>query len=145
MATILAGPEYATISSFLGATKNADGTYSFNGMEKIPDKWTNRVAPYTNNDVTTEILAQFLEHPILFGGNTGNGGFDTISYGSIKNGKPVATPGSPETPCLLYQLMTGSVPSSLNAVITPTVTALSFALSKLNPLFKNLGCPIPLT
>jgi hypothetical protein len=138
-------PDYDTISSFFGARKNADGTYSFNGEEKIPDNWRNRVSPYTNNDVTTEILAQYLAYPVLFGGNTGNGGFNTISFGSIQNGSIIATPNSPQTSCLLYQLATGSVPSSLNSVITPTVGALSFALSKLNPLFNNLGCPIPLT
>jgi len=65
-------PDYETISSFFGAKKNDDGTYSFTGKEKIPDNWTNRVAPYTNTDVTTEILVQYLKYPVLFGGNTGN-------------------------------------------------------------------------
>jgi hypothetical protein len=32
----------------------------------------------------------YLEHPVLFGGATGNGGFDLISFGSIQNGKLVA-------------------------------------------------------
>ncbi|RDW80106.1 putative aromatic peroxygenase [Coleophoma cylindrospora] len=139
-------PDYDTISSFFGATKNADGTYSFNNAERIPDNWTNRVTPYTNNDVTAEILAQYLEYPVLFGGATGNGGFNLINFGSsIQNGKLVAKPGTAETACLLYQLVTQSVPSSLNSIVTPTVNALTFALSKFDPSFKNLGCPIPLT
>ncbi|KAL3422271.1 hypothetical protein PVAG01_06427 [Phlyctema vagabunda] len=138
-------PDYDTISSFFGAQKNSDGTYSFNNAEKIPDNWTNRVTPYSNTDVTTEILAQYLEYPVLFGGATGNGGFDLISFGSIKDGKLIAAPGSKETLCLLYQLVTGPIPSSLNGLVTPTVEALSFAASKLDPSFKNLGCPIPLT
>lgn len=36
--------DYYTISSFFGATKLANGTYAFNGHEKIPDNWTNRVS-----------------------------------------------------------------------------------------------------
>jgi hypothetical protein len=137
-------PDYKTISTFFGAVKNSDGTYSF-GVEKIPDNWTNRVAPYTNEDVTAEILAQYLEYPVLFGGATGNGGFDLINFETIKNGSLVAAPGTSETSCLLYQLATQSVPSYLNGVITPTVQALSFLGSKLDPSFKNLGCPQPLT
>jgi hypothetical protein len=78
------GPSYTpnlpTISSFFGASKNADGTYSF---EKIPDNWCNRVSPYTNNDVTLKVIAQYLEHPVLFGGVTGNGGFDLVNFGNI--------------------------------------------------------------
>ena len=36
-------PDYYTISSFFGAHRNKDGSYSFNGQEKIPANWTNRV------------------------------------------------------------------------------------------------------
>lgn len=138
-------PDYATISSFFGAQKNSDGTYSFTGQEKIPDNWTNRVRPYSNEDVTAEILAQYLEYPVLFGGATGNGGFDLINFQTIQNGSLIATPGTSETSCLLYQLATQSVPSYLNGLITPTVQALSFLGSKLDPSFSNLGCPQPLT
>ncbi|KAF7870424.1 hypothetical protein EAF04_004169 [Stromatinia cepivora] len=138
-------PDYETISTFFGAVKNADGSYSFNGGEKIPDNWTNRVTPYTTVDVTVEILAQYLQYPVLFGGATGNGGFDVLNFGFIKNGTLIATPGSTETSCLLYQLATQSIPSSLNGIITPTINTLAFVLKKLNPLFGNLGCPIALT
>jgi len=137
-------PDEATITSFFGTTRQADGTYVFNGEEKIPDNWYNRVSPYSNIDVTAEILAQYLEYPVLFGGATGNGGFDLLNFGNIKNGKLVAAPG-PETACLLYQLATQSLPSYTNGLVTPTVEALSFVLSKLSPQLKNLGCAIPLT
>lgn len=138
-------PDYPTISSFFGATKNTDGTYTFNGGERIPPNWTNRVSPYSNTDVTTEILAQYLEYPVLFGGSTGNGGFDLLNFGSIQNGTLIAKPRSKETSCLLYQLATQSVPSSLNSVVTPLVGALDWAVQKLEPAFGNLGCPIALT
>jgi len=140
-------PDYATISSFFGATKNSDGTYSFNNMEKIPDNWTNRLEPYSLMDVGREIFAQYIEYPVLFGGNTGNGGFDFIAdFGSIKDGKLIAQPTAKQVGCLLYQLTTERVPSSLNTVVTPSVNALSWAASKLLPaLGPNFGCPSPLT
>ncbi|KAK4900619.1 hypothetical protein LTR27_002335 [Elasticomyces elasticus] len=139
-------PDLATISSFFGAEKQSDGTWKY-VYEKIPPNWTNRVAPYTNNDVTLEIVSMYLENPVLFGGNTADGSFDGLNFGAIKNGtiSPGITPK--ETSCLLYQLVTGqAMPSSLNGVITPTVDALTFALTKLGATgLKNLGCPIPLT
>jgi hypothetical protein len=142
------GPDYIpdepTISSFFGAEKLADGTYTFNHAEQIPANWTNRVNPYTNEDITAEILAQYLEYPVLSGGATGNGGFDLINFGNIKNGTLVAPPGT-ATVCLLYQLATQSVPSYLNGLITPTVQALTFVAIKVGPTLVNLGCPQPLT
>jgi hypothetical protein len=113
--------------------------------EKLPDNWTNRVSPYTNNDVTTEILTMYLENPVLFGGNTADGSFDGINFGAIKDGKIEASISAKDTSCLLYQLATGQIPSSLNGIITPTVEALSFVATKLGPEFDNLGCPIALT
>lgn len=138
-------PDLPTISSFFGAVQGSDGTWSFNGQEKIPANWTARTAPYTLELVGQEIFSQYGLYPVEFGGNTGNGQFNLISGpGGIQNGKFNATSASSAT-CLLYQLATERLPSSLNGVITPTVTGLSFALSKLNPMFKNLGCPIRLT
>lgn len=143
------GPDYIpdkqTISSFFGASENADGTYSFNGQEKIPDNWYNRVEPYGLLDVGEQILGQYLAYPVLFGGNTGNGGFDGLNFGDgIKDGSLVGVDATTVV-CLIYQLATQSVPSSLDGLITPTVNALSFVLTKVNPQFANLGCPLALT
>lgn len=138
-------PDLASISSFFGAKKNDDGSYSFNDMEKIPDNWTNRVKPYDNMAVTSEILAQYAQYPVLFGGNTGNGGFDALNFGSsIKDGRLIA-PNPATVLCLLYQLTTERIPSSLNGFVTPTVKSIAYAATKLNPLFQNLGCPLALT
>lgn len=138
-------PDFETISSFFGANDNGDGTYSFTA-ERIPPNWTNRVKPYTNSDVTREILAQYLLYPVLFGGATGNGGFNLINFGgSIKDGNLVAVPGTKETACLLYQLATQSVPSSLNGVITPTVDAIGLITKTIGADLTNIGCPLPLT
>jgi hypothetical protein len=139
-------PDEYTISSFFGAEKQDGGSYTFNNMEKIPDNWTNRIKPYTNTDVTIEILAQYLKYPVLFGGATGNGGFDLLNFGtSIKNGTLVAAPNSKELTCLLYQLATQSIPSYLNGILTPTIDALRFVSSKIGATLTNLGCPQPLT
>lgn len=139
-------PDLETISSFFGAQKNSDGTYSFNNAEKIPDKWVNRVAPYTNNDVTNQIVSMYLLNPRPFGGNTASGSFDTLSWGAIQNGTISPNIDAKATSCLLYQLVTGPVPSYLNGIVTPSTNALAFALTKLSGTsFANLGCPIPLT
>jgi len=50
-------PDLATISSFFGAHQQSDGSWTFGNDEKIPANWTNRVEPYTNEDVTGQILA----------------------------------------------------------------------------------------
>lgn len=89
----------------------------------------------------------YLLAPVEFGGNTAPGSFNALprNFGAIRNGKisPSITPA--ETSCLLYQLATGQVPSTLNSVVTPTVEALAFFAQFVAPSFGNLGCPNPLT
>lgn len=137
-------PDYDTISSFFGAEKQSDGSYTFNGQEKIPDNWTNRVVPYTIQLVGQQILEMYALHPVLFGGNTAQGQFDFIDFEGIQNGN-FSAPSASSVTCLLYQLATERVPSSLNSVVTPTVEGLEFVLSKLNPVFTNLGCALKLS
>ncbi|KAK4544336.1 hypothetical protein LTR36_004227 [Oleoguttula mirabilis] len=138
-------PDLPTISSFFGAHQQSDGTWTFGNDEKIPANWTNRVAPYTNTDVTEQILLMYLLDPVLFGGNTASGSFDAISFGAIKNGTIPNGIDAADTSCLLYQLATQSVPSDANGILTPTVDALAFIATKVSPSFANLGCPLPLT
>ncbi|CZT22204.1 uncharacterized protein RCC_08073 [Ramularia collo-cygni] len=114
--------------------------------EKFPDNWTNRVVPYTTALASQEILKMYLLHPVVFGGNTGTGSFNAIpSFGAIQDGNISSAITVQQTTCLIYQLAFGSVPSSLNGVVTPTVEALAFAATKLGVDFDNLGCPIALT
>jgi hypothetical protein len=87
----------------------------------------------------------YLENPVLFGGNTASGSFDAINFGAIQNGTISANINAEDTACLLYQLVSGPIPSSLNGLITPTVDALALVATKLGPEYANLGCPIPLT
>lgn len=137
-------PDVATISSFFGAQPDGQGGWTSTGGERIPPNWTNRVKPYTGTDVVGEILAQYLANPVLFGGNTGDGTFDLISYGAIQNGT-LATPTQNGVGCLMYMLLTQNVPSSLNAVSVPATSLLNQIAQKINPGFVNFGCPLVIT
>ena len=137
-------PDLPTISSFFGAEGDGQGGYTFNNAEKIPDNWYNRASAFTNTDVTLEIVALYLQYPVLFGGNVAQGNFDALgSFGSaIQDGKlntDVST-----VRCLLYQLATENVPSSLGGVLELPLEVVSWTVGKLNPVFQGTGCPLKL-
>ena len=133
-------PDLATISSFFGAESDGNGGWRFNNKEQIPANWYNRKTPYTIPDAVAELVAMYLEHPVLFGGNVGKGNFDALSYGPISNGNLAAT--QQNVLCLLYQLATDNVPSSLSGVLELPLQVVSWAVGKLNPVFKDFGCPL---
>ena len=136
-------PDLPTIESFFGAQSDGNGGYTFNNKEQIPPNWYNRKSPYSNTDVVGEIAAQYLEHPVLFGGNVAQGNFDALNFGSIQNGKLDTSTNS--ILCLIYQLATDNVPSSLNGVLELPLEIVQFAAGKLNPIFKDYGCPLKST
>lgn len=113
--------------------------------EQLPANWINRVEPYTNRLVTQEILKMYLLNPRPFGGNTADGSFNAINWRAIQNGELQLGVEAPEVLCLLYQLGTQSIPSTLNGIVTPAVEAIAFFLTRVQPAFDNLGCPRPLT
>jgi len=122
---------------------------SFFLAEKIPDKWYSRVTPYTIPDVASEIGYQYMKYPVAFGGNTGKpNSFVGIGEAGpyISNNKFSGTPQG--AACLLYQIATENVPSSLGGGGTDTPVAnFQWAASKLNPLFSTgalgaFGCPL---
>ena len=136
-------PDLATISSFFGAERDAaTGTWHSNNKERIPENWYNRKTPYGLVDTAVETVAQYLQHPVLFGGNTGKGSFDTISVGSggIKGGELEATTGN--VLCLIYQAGVDNVPSSLSGVLELPLSVVGWVAGKLNPVFKDFGCPL---
>ncbi|KAL6720615.1 hypothetical protein ACLMJK_002540 [Lecanora helva] len=133
-------PDLPTMESFFGAQSDGKGGYTFNNKEQIPPNWYNRKSPYTNNDVTAEIVAQYLEHPVLFGGNVAQGNFDALNFSTIQNGKLDTSTNS--VLCLIYQLATDNVPSSLSGVLELPLEVVQFAAGKLNPIFKNYGCSL---
>ncbi|KAL1306180.1 hypothetical protein AAFC00_004282 [Neodothiora populina] len=138
-------PDVETISSFFGTTQDSNGNWVPTSGEKIPDNWTNRVAPYTNTDVTREILAMYLIKPVLFGGKTSDGAFDALPVWGSDFITSDGLLSADNTQCLLYQLTTQSIPSYLNSILAPTVEALTFVENKLGAQMDNLGCPRALT
>ena len=126
-------PDLPTISSFFGAQSDGKGGYTFNNQEKIPGNWYNRKAPFTITDAAVEVVAQYLEYPVLFGGNVGQNNFDALNFGAdFKNGQFSAT--AQNVLCLLYQFATDNVPSSLSGVLELPLEVVSFAVGKLNPV-----------
>lgn len=108
-------PDLPTTESFFGAQGAGDGGYTFNDQERIPSNWLNRKSPYTLNDVTFEIAAQYLEHPVLFGGNVAHGNFDALNFSTIQNG--TLDTSTDNILCLIYQLVTDDVLVSLSGVL----------------------------
>lgn len=130
-------PDLATMSSFFGAQSNGKGGYTFNNQERIPTDWYNRKVPYTTAETTVEIVAMYLKYPALFGGNAGKGNFNLLNFGAdFKNGQFNAT--AQNVLCLLYQIATDNVPSSLSGVVGLPLSVVTFAVGKLNPV-----CPDP--
>lgn len=134
-------PDLATMESFFGAVADGSGGYTFNNAEKIPPNWYNRVSPYTITDTAIEVAALYLQYPVLFGGNVGPGKFDALSYGIIVNGNLTDT-STNAILCLIYQLVTQNVPSSLSGVLDLPTEVVTWAGGKLNPIFENFGCPL---
>ncbi|KAH3916989.1 hypothetical protein HBH56_050320 [Parastagonospora nodorum] len=136
--------DLATMKSFFGAVEDANAPGGWAHVpERIPENWFSRVAPYTNNDVVQQILAMYLKAPKLFGGNIGVNNFDGLgTFGKIQGGELPNDATAGDVLCLLYQLATMAVPSSLSTVTDITAAALNFSVGKLNPVFKNQGCAL---
>jgi len=112
--------------------------------ERIPENWFSRREPYTNLDVVSEILAQYVKYPRLFGGNVGKNNFNALStpFDIITSGQLPSSVTQRQGLCMLYQLGTNAVPSMLSTVTDLTRAVLDFAVGKLNPVFQNTGCPL---
>lgn len=131
-------PDLDTIKSFYGVESDGKGGFRSNGGERFPPNWYNRRTPYTIPQVAVEITALYGPYPALLGGNTAPGKFDALDFQSIKNGKIPADPAT--VVCLLYQIATDFLPTQ---AALPT-EAISWILGKLNPVYKNFGCPLKL-
>ena len=135
-------PDLATISSFFGATPNGAGGYTFNNAEQIPADWYNRATPYDILETATEVVALYAEYPVLLGGNAGVGNFDELdTFGSVITGGKLSGNAN-DVECLLYQLATENIPSSLSGVLELPLEVIQWAAGKLNPVFAGTGCPL---
>lgn len=127
--------------SFFGADK-VNGQYVWNGGERIPPNWRNRVDSYDNNKVGGQIIAMYLLHPVPFGGNIGRNNFNGLNFDTyIKDGKLNSdTPAN--AMCLIYQALTGGFPAELGQLINIPVAVQSAITAKLLPMSQNFGCPL---
>jgi hypothetical protein len=104
-------PDLDTIATFFGAVSDGNGGWN-HVPERIPDNWFNRATPYTLVDVVDEILAQYVENPVPFGGNAGQGNFIGADVGAVVNG--VFSPKSAsDVGCLLQQVLITPIPSTV--------------------------------
>lgn len=87
----------------------------------------------------------YFKHPVGFGGNF-NGAFVGLDSPPFVKGGNVLAAKPADYAYLLYQLISGPLPSSLNSIITPSVEALKFVLAAIGEeSFTKLGCVEPLT
>ena len=89
-----------------------------------------------------EIVALYSQYPVLFGGNAGVNNFDELGTFEqvITGGKLSGNPSDVE--CLLYQIATENIPSSLGGVLELPLEVVQWAAGKLNPQFEGTGCPL---
>lgn len=131
------------MKAFFGAVENPSVPGGWSHVpERIPGNWFSRREPYSNLDVTREILAQYVQYPKLFGGNVGTNNFDALGtpFDIINGGQLPSSATQGQLVCFLYDLATSPVPSMLGTVTDLTGSLLKFALDKLNPIFKDTGC-----
>jgi hypothetical protein len=90
------------------------------------------------------LLSMYLENPVLFGGNTADGHFDTIDFGAIKEGKLDVDLSVNGALCLIYQLLAWPIPSPANGVLNIGKDAVALITSVLGDTISDLGCSAPL-
>lgn len=137
-------PDVETISTFFGAHQKADGTWFYGHNETIPKGWINRKEAYGLVDEVNAIVSMYSENPVLFGGNTAPGKFDTLDFAAIKDGKLKVGVSPTDVLCLIFQLLTAPSPGVLNGVASLATGTLELVLTTVGSVFTNLGCPAPL-
>jgi len=88
----------------------------------------------------------YTKNPVGFGGNAGGQfvGINQPPY--INDGALNANTTVTDISCLLYQIISRPVPSTLNGIVTPLVEATeALLISLFGTDFNNLGCPFALT
>ncbi|KAK4664601.1 uncharacterized protein QC763_512205 [Podospora pseudopauciseta] len=138
-------PNLHNTATFFGAHRLPDGNY-LRVPERIPSNWVNREKPYFLLDIASEIFKMYTKNPVGFGGNAG-GEFIGINHPPyINDGALNANTTAQDVTCLLYQILSRPVPSTLNGIVTPLVEATEALLISLFGVeYNNLGCPLALT
>lgn len=128
--------------SFFGADKNTtNGEFVWNGGERIPEEgWKNRPTPYSEPDILLELLAMYLENPVLFGANSGPGNFDGLNLGSYFRDGKLNEENVAGVGCALY-LALALAPSATGELVNLPVELANAITARLAPFLENLGCP----
>lgn len=138
------------IGGFFGA-KQSGSTFVFSGGERILDDWFNRLTPLTLADVANDFATMYSSAPVPLGGNAGKtNNFDDLGPGGtgvvgFNTANSLLSTKANDFTCLIYQIATEDVPSSLQSKLGQLpVSVLSFATKNLNglPVFKNAGCTL---
>jgi hypothetical protein len=119
---------YESISSIIGAQYDkSTGNFKY-VPEKWPENWYRRATPYGAVQALTEAILYIYPRNIVFPG------VPQLGTGNL----------TPQTLlCDVYQGINSITPLTLGRSVEDTAMAISWALSKLDPLFKGtaLGCP----
>ena len=133
-----------TIATFFGVHQDDSGSWIYGHNESIPDGWRSREEPYGLVKVVENLLAMYLENPVLFGGNTADGSFDGIDFGAIKKGKLDLDLSVNGALCLVYQLLAWPIPGPANGILNIGKDAVALITSLLGDTIAELGCSAPL-
>ena len=133
-----------TIATFFGVGQGEDGSWTYGHNESIPAEWYARETPYGLTGVVKNLLAMYLENPVLFGGNTEEGHFDGLDFGAIKEGKLDVDISINNALCLVYQLLAWPIPGPANGVLDIGKDAVALITSTVGKTIADLGCPAPL-
>ncbi|CAD6591759.1 MAG: hypothetical protein ASARMPREDX12_005409 [Alectoria sarmentosa] len=136
------------IGGFFAAIQKGS-TFVFSGGERILDDWHNRLTPWTLADFAQDLVTMYSMNPVLLGGNAGKvNDFDALGASGtgvigVKNSLLSTNPN--DLICLMYQIATEDMPSSLQTGLLPApASVLAFATANLNPLgiFTTAGCTL---
>ena len=88
-------------------------------------------------------MAQYMLHPVAFGGNAGVGNFVGVgTNGPYITASHLDTSSANAAECLLYQLATENEPSSVTGSQDRSGSALSLMRNVMAPVQAASGCPI---
>ena len=141
-------PTLHFIAGFFGVQQSGD-TFVPRGGEVILDDWHNRLTPLTLANVADDFATMYSMAPVLLGGNAGKvNDFDALGpsgSGVVGVENSLLSTKASDFICLMYQIATEDVPSSLQTKVGPLPASVAlFAAKNLNPLdiFKNAGCTL---
>ena len=143
-------PTLHFIAGFFGVQQSGS-TFALSAGEQILDDWHNRLTPLTLADVANDFATMYSSAPVLLGGNAGKvNDFDAL--GATGTGvagfnvtNSLLSAKAADFICLIYQIATEDVPSSLQSKLGPlSVAVTAFAAKNLNPLavFTNAKCTL---